>query len=497
MSAMGIAKYFKQLAGESMVYGLSGVTIRLIGIFLIPVYTRIFKPSDYGVISLIEVAVVFVTMITILGLDTSAPRWYYDSSDPQSQRATIAAFFWTYLTASLLTAGILVVCASLVSMFLFGTAAYGHLLQLACCSLPLQVASSVMIRLFRFQRRPVATVLFSLGISLSHIGLTILFVVVWEKGLVGIYLSRIVTNLLSTIIAVGILGTWIAPRRFSSSLVFDMLRYGLPMVPAYFGLWVITSIGQYSLNIFSDTGEVGLYAIALSIGSAVALVTGAFQQAWIPFAFSLLNEKDSKIVYSRVLDLYSFLGCVLCTALALCAPYILWLLTTPAYYGAAKTVPFLAFACLLQCMSHIAGLGAAIDKKPIPYAKSIAIGLVTSIVFTFGLVPFFGRNGAATAIMATHACIAVYLFAASQKCYYIPYRFRPALICFGVSWLLIGIDRFLLPNSGVLVFAMRIFMCLLFIPVAFLTGIVRPYHLKGFLHRGRERDKDNTAWRTE
>ena len=47
-------KHLKQLAGDSLIYGLSGVVSKMIGIFLVPVYTRLFFPADYGIINLIN-----------------------------------------------------------------------------------------------------------------------------------------------------------------------------------------------------------------------------------------------------------------------------------------------------------------------------------------------------------------------------------------------------------------------------------------------------------
>ncbi|MBI3787137.1 MAG: oligosaccharide flippase family protein, partial [Ignavibacteriales bacterium] len=43
----------KQLTKESLVYGLSAVATRFINIVMIPLYTRVFSPEDYGVMSLV------------------------------------------------------------------------------------------------------------------------------------------------------------------------------------------------------------------------------------------------------------------------------------------------------------------------------------------------------------------------------------------------------------------------------------------------------------
>ncbi len=80
---MSVSGHIKQLASESMIYGISGTIARSIGIFLIPIYTRIFSPSDYGIIALITALTGMIGMFIVLGLDNSSARWFYDSDKDQ------------------------------------------------------------------------------------------------------------------------------------------------------------------------------------------------------------------------------------------------------------------------------------------------------------------------------------------------------------------------------------------------------------------------------
>ena len=51
-----------------------------------------------------------------------------------------------------------------------------------------------------------------------------------------------------------------------------------------------------------NTVEVGLFGIGAMLASVLGMFTGAFQQAWGPFAFSLINNPDaieSQLLYGR------------------------------------------------------------------------------------------------------------------------------------------------------------------------------------------------------
>ncbi len=484
---MSIRKHLKQLAGESAIYGVSGVVGRFIGVFLVPIYTRIFTPADYGVISLLSVFSGLVTMFAVLGLDNSSARWFYDTDEIQDRRITISSWFWCQLSVSSILALLILALAPRVALWLTGSAEHANLVRLVAVGIPLFTGAKVIGNWLRYQRRPSAAVAFSLCQTLGNIGLIILFVVVWRRGLPGLFTAQLICAAVIAAFATACLRSWIAPTAFSWNRLRPMLRYALPLVPAAVGLWVMMSLDRVMLKAFANTQEVGLYAVGASVASAVALVTAAFTQAWGPFAFSILKHPDSGRVYARVLDLYSFLGCALCAALALFAPLILRVLTTQAFYAAASTVALLAFGTLLDGLRFIATLGCGIAKQSIPPALSVAIGAGVNLGLNVLLIPRYGRDGAAWATMLAWAGSVVYLFHASQRRFYIPFRWRNSLASFVLAWALIAVDHWWIAGTGMVANSMRGALLLTFVPLGVLSGLIRWRDISnaiGTLHQG-------------
>lgn len=489
---MRIGKYIGQLAGDSIVYGISGAATALVSLFLIPVLTRVFTPGEYGIVALINVLLGFLGMFVVLGLDNSSARWFYDTHDTKDRRSTISSWFWCQLAASLIAAAALLVSAPRVSLLLCGTNEHSLVVRLAALTIPFQTVAKVLGNWFRYQRRPWAAVTFTIADMLSRVGLILLFVLVWHYGLGGLFAARLISAFVVAAVAVVLLRNWISTAAFSSRRLKSMLRYGLPLVPAAVGLWAMMWADRFILKTFRTTDEVGLYAVAAQIAAGAALVVAAFQQAWGPFAYSILHERESNRVYARVFDLYSFLGCALCTAIALFAPLLVRLLSTEPFYPAASCVAFLAFACLLNGLRSIAALGCSIAKNSKPVAASIGIGAVANVGLNFLLVPEFGREGAAVATVAAFGCSVIYLFAASQKEYRIPYRWHTGLACFLFAWAVIGIDWWLVPGGSVSAFVIRVAMLLLFIPLGVFLGLIRWRDLEQLIRRpGAEPELDS------
>jgi O-antigen/teichoic acid export membrane protein len=478
--SVSVAKRVSQLGGETVVYGIAGTIGRFIGIFLIPLYTRAFSPADYGQIAILTAFTALLSTFIILGLDSATGRWYYDNDNPLRRKQVITSWFWTQNSVGWAVALVVIVLSAPIAGLLLGSAApeSAKLVSLAVLTVPLSTFGKVIGNWLRYRRRPWTATIYFTASSLLTIACVVLFVLVWKQGVQGLFLGQIAALSLTGVVAVAIMWRWLAPRQFSRRLIREMLVFGLPLVPAAVAAWVTASADRFILKGFVPTAEIGIYSIGASLASGMALLTGAFQMAWGPFAYSILADPASSRVYAKVFSVYSLLVCMIGTALSLFAPLLLRILTTPAYYGAASSVPWLTFAYAAMGATYVVALGSGIVKKSAPVALSIFIGAGVNTLLNLTLIPRLGRDGAAVATFAAYLVAATYLYFASQRYYTIPYRPLDPLACLGLAAILVALDHFFLPAGNLGSYLVRAGMCLLFIPLAFALRIVVPDHVR-------------------
>ena len=65
---MDFKQHGKKILGDSFIYGVSGIITSFIGVFLIPLYTKVFDPADYGIIALLGSLQSIVTIFIIFGM---------------------------------------------------------------------------------------------------------------------------------------------------------------------------------------------------------------------------------------------------------------------------------------------------------------------------------------------------------------------------------------------------------------------------------------------
>ena len=81
----------------------------------------------------------------------------------------------------------------------------------------------------------------------------------------------------------------------------------------------------------------------MRVSTAILLLLIALRTAWPAFAYSIKQDDEAKRTYAFVLTYVLYLSCWMSLMLSLLAPWIVRVLTAPAFYAGARVVPLLVF----------------------------------------------------------------------------------------------------------------------------------------------------------
>ena len=70
----------KELLRHSAIYGLGSIVARVLGVLLLPLYTRYLSPSDYGLIETLVALSAVLTALVAQGMKSAFFRFYFDSA---------------------------------------------------------------------------------------------------------------------------------------------------------------------------------------------------------------------------------------------------------------------------------------------------------------------------------------------------------------------------------------------------------------------------------
>lgn len=472
-----------KLSWHSIIYGFGVVVSQVVGFFLIPVYTRYLTPSDYGTLEIFTTTSSILSIIFVMGLSSALFRSYFLHDDPEKKKAVVStAFVYLSLTSAILSL-LLIALASNFSHILFHSTEYTLYFRLIFISLFCDVGVVITLSVFRAREEPIRYALVTVARLLISISLNIVFVVVLHKGVLGILEANLIT---SGSLYVILLGTIIrrAGFNFSSEELKRMLAFGLPLVPAGLGSWILTLSDRYFLQFMSTSSELGLYSLGYKLGLVVnALVVGPFITAWSPFAFAVWKEKNAKQIYSRVFTYFFLVTMFIALVLSCLSNEVLGLMATPAFHGAYKVIPLIALSYVIYGSYEVLSVGIGLMAKTKYSALIVAIAAIVNLGLNYLLIPDFGMMGAAGATLASYLLLAISSYLVSRRFYTVDYDWgRVAKIFFAAAIVFSGSffisDTYGVVHSYVIVGVFKLLALLTFPVLLYFFGFYQPEEIK-------------------
>jgi O-antigen/teichoic acid export membrane protein len=418
-------KIFQKLFGESLVYGLSAIISSFISIFLIPLYTKVFDPADYGIISLLLTTFAVLNIFIIFSLDYSVAVWYWDKTDDVERKKTFSSWVWFLIPAGLVICVLLFLLSKPLSYLYFGnTDQYGLfiLLGLNLAFSGFQKAANIW---FRMLQKPFHAMFYSIFLMLVTVGCNVLFVLQLKVGIKGVFYSQGIGSVAGFILLPILFRRWINFRSFDKQRLKEMLKFAAPMVPATLMFWLMNTASVFFIKYYiKDNAEIGLFQIGANVANVLGLATWAFFQAWPAFAMSLSKQENAQKIYSIIFEVYCVLGAFIAFSLFLVAEDVLLIFTNEKYLGAKMVIGILAVNVILQGLPNIFAIANMLTKNNRSYAVAIGIGAVISVAGFFILIPRLGKEGAALAMVAGNLFVPVYMSIQTQKLYHVPYNFE-------------------------------------------------------------------------
>lgn len=397
----------KRLASGSLIYGIGGILQRFMGLLLLPFFTRVLSPEDYGVVALIGLATIAFTGLYNLGTGNSMGVLYFREED-KSKRPII---IWTnailmFGNCLLLTA-VLFVAAPWISELLFQIPEYTNLIRLSLCGLALTVIADPFLAYLRMEekaKRYMVLTLLSTGLSIT---LSVWLVLGLKLGVLGMVLSGFITQGLMLLVVLWMIARHL-PFGVDKKLINPLVRIGFPSIFGLFAFLLIDYADRQMLQRMVGLEALGVYSVGYSLGMVMMVFVGAFSTAWPPFFMSFLNRREEAVqVFGRVLKYYVLGFGLLAMLFFAVAKVVVVVMLGPAFQDAFVVVGMVASAYMLKGCYLILLPGIYFEHK-LYIQTGIEWGAaIVNIILNLLWIPAFGIAGAAGATLVSYLCLPV------------------------------------------------------------------------------------------
>lgn len=332
----------KAFIRDLLKYLPSQIIPALLGFISIPVFTRIFSPSEFGYYALVMASImILLTLLSWLG--SAVVRFCPALSDTQ-KTIMLRSSFWVQILSSIVIAFIAVI----LSRFIWSD---DHLfLKLFDVGMLVFVAQSIyslLTDLLRAQFKSGKFSLFRIWLKISGLGLGLSLAIFFHLSVIGILYGMLLGALIGLPFLIRLTLTRISlPGKIPFQLLYEMALYGMPLVVGNLGFWTLRQFDRYLIEIFYSAREVGIYSAAYAISEESIMLLGSlFMLSSGPLLATVWEkngQEESKTLLNSITRLYILVCIPAIAGISILAKPIMELLTGAEFVCGYPMVPWIA-----------------------------------------------------------------------------------------------------------------------------------------------------------
>jgi len=407
---------YKIFAKKISLIGIVNILVALNSFILLPILTKYFSVSDYGVWVQVLTTISLLPNIVTLGLPYTLIRFL----SPEKNEKKIQEGFYSILI-------IILIVTSAVSLLIFIfshniSLLFGGNVEVAKILAFLVFFNSLNLLCLSFFRtlnqiRKYSTFL----LIQTYLGTLLIYILILcHYNVAETIIGLLIANIITFIIMITIISAYIKFKIPKFVNMKEYLSYGLPIIPSNLSYWIVDSSDRYIIGLLLGMSFVGYYSPGYSLGNFIILILA-------PFSFLLPTILPQYHIENNIEKINTFLKYSIkyflliaipaSIALSLLSKPILLIITTEeialnGYY----VTPFIALSALLYGIYGIISNIILLEKKTKVLGIIWIIAALFNITLTIILVPFIGILGAALTTLIS------YVIAFSVTLYY-SYKF--------------------------------------------------------------------------
>jgi len=372
----------------------------------------------------------FLVMILQLGMGSAIFRAVIYKQKTDSGLILSTAFYFL-LVANIISVNILCYYSEELSQAIFERPDRSFILQLLFITDFFLVLTILPMAKLRIDERSTLFTIIAFGNFTIGVILTILFVVVFNKGVEGIFWAQLINATIFALVYTSVIFREIQ-FKFSWNELKDMLGFGLPLVPASVAMSILMLSNRYFLSRYGTAEDVGVFSVGYRMAQVLALIVNAFQMAWPTLLFTIIKEEYAERTYSRLLTYFLFGLTGISLGISIFGRELIVVITTPEFIEAQHILPLLLVSNMLWGVFYMTSIGIQVKKKTIYSALVTGLAAVVNLMLNFWLIsiPNFRLFGAALASLGGNLVLAILTLLISLHFYYIRYEYGKILKLF-------------------------------------------------------------------
>lgn len=393
-----------RMSREAMVYGVGKILVAGLYLMLVPAYTRLLAPSEFGSAELLIQLQNLLAPLVILGTDAGLSYCFFQvEANVREQAKLVSSRLQVQLTSGAIVAALAMLVQPWLSQRFFQGQLDRGTLALVMLGLVMQLLMTAAVDVYRLLHKPV----WSVGVNLLYLtiagGVTVLSLWLFQLSIMSFFFGQICGGLIAVGVGWGSLRRFLCLGEWNRSQMVFLVRTGLPLIPGACAMYALTNGEKWLVSFYLGTGALGIYAVGYRLASVISLWVESFRQAFLPLAMQALKSAEGALLFRHLSVLYLTVSALLSMLVALFIPSLLTWLAGPKYHESYHLLGLLAWSFVFSGLYNVVTPGIWKERKVWLIPASAGIAVTVSLALSAYLIPRVGLFGAVASILIAYA----------------------------------------------------------------------------------------------
>ena len=271
---------------NSVMYLVATLSIKATQFLLLPFYTYLISPREYGYVFMVASVQYFLSMIMSLSLNSAVARFYYDCNTKRKLRVLYSTIFWMITAISFI---VVITILSLDDFLSYSLNIPVLYLDIALVSAYLNCYYDLITSLLYAKQEAKKISFTTTVVGILQICIQLTMVLSLNDKALSLILSQLICAGITFIIFLVYSKPYLSFEIDTSSVKL-YLKYSLSQLPSDLSVWMLSLSDRMMLNKMKGSTLTGIYGIGQTLGQIPGIAFSAINKAYVPFVMTCYKK---------------------------------------------------------------------------------------------------------------------------------------------------------------------------------------------------------------
>lgn len=424
------------LAKNSFLYLISTICLKAVGFLLLPLYTHLVSPSEYGYVYVVSAFQTFMGLFLTLSMHGAIGRFYFECKNREEIKKMYSQqVFSTTLTATLITVVMLIIKSPISTLLGLPEKYFIYAVLISFFSL----FYNMIIALLYAMECAVKISITSIAVGVGTIIMQLVLVFTMEDKAMALIFAMFFSAVVTFILFLIYSAPYLSFTKLNRKDIVKYYKYSLSQLPSDVSVWFVAASDRLLLNKIQGASSAGIYGMGNTLGQIPSMLFQSVNKAYVPYVFRHFKEAEEgknealNEVANTAILVESVLTVVVVTLIILSNNIVS--LIESRYVDSAIIMPLVLIAVWIDCNRIIFMNPLAYNIKYIKVKSLIwVLAAVLDVGMNIILIPKYSVYGACASLIISYGVSCLLILYFSRKAMQVHYDRRKLIVLLIVSF---------------------------------------------------------------